>query len=579
MRSQPSDGDSGSNCALLGNEANRAGKIVDGLVLLVFCLGTLQLTSAVWFEEHPTRRLRAAAWADQMFIAWAVARNAYTLSHKPLEIFDAEPCHPVQKSLALGHPLITHGLVGVVPYLLTGDPVTTYHFVITAIHLIAALAMYLLVKDWTASRAAGAIAGILYAFGPMKAGPFLHAFHYDTSWAVFGLFFVRRFFAWGRWRDGLAAAVFCSLQLALAGYPAFATAFLALPLSLWMLKHYRIGRTHIGPGLASLALLAVAVFLILGPYLEVQSAEDFVHKRDFHFRYTAWGKLFPLSFPALFACGLAVIALVAPRKRALAGIDGDPRWALVCGGLLVSLLATGGTFLADFTAATNGGSSSISIPNLYPLAARVVPGLSSVRIPSALSSGLHLVIALLAGLGSAAILSRCAGRGRPWIATALILTAYIVTLRPAVLGLEPPTGFSRISSEPRAETIEFYETLANLGNAGPLLEVPSGPMYVAESSRRAWLSAYHHRRTSSCYNSFRPPRSHEVSALSSELPDRNAIASLRAMGFTTLVVHHPSPSQGRRKLLAELAEAEKEPNPMLQLLHETTTMTAYSLQP
>jgi hypothetical protein len=148
-----------------------------------------------------------------------------------------------------------------------------------------------------------------------------------------------------------------------------------------------------------------------------------------------------------------------------------------------------------------------------------------------------------------------------------------------VLGLEPPAAFSRISSEPSAETIEFYETLANLGNTGPLLEVPSGPMYVAESSRRAWLSAYHHRRTSSCYNSFHPPRIHEVIALSSELPDRDAMTSLRAMGFTTLVVHHPSRSRGQRRLMAKLAEAAKEPDPMLQLLHETTTMTAYSLQP
>ena len=40
--------------------------------------------------------------ADHRFVAWLVARNAYTLLHRPWQMFDGEHCFPARKTLAMG---------------------------------------------------------------------------------------------------------------------------------------------------------------------------------------------------------------------------------------------------------------------------------------------------------------------------------------------------------------------------------------------------------------------------------------------------------------------------------------------
>ena len=576
-----------------GTERDLRAGLLDGLAVLLFCLGTLQLTWGIWFPGDPQQpadtaveaqsegraRRPTVAEADQRFHLWLVARNAYTLSHKPWAIFDAEPCYPAQHTLALGHPLISMGLLGVVPYLATGDPIATYHFVVTVVHLIAALAMYLLIKDWTASRVAGIAAGLLFAFDPAKAGDPLYFFIPDTSWAVLALLFGRRFFASGRWQDGLATALFCSLLFALDAYPLFSAAFVGLPLGIWMLVHYGVRNLRVGPTILSVAVLATAAYFVFGPYLELRDAQQVLERKS-QWLYTTWAVLLPGYGMGWLSFGLAVLACVVGRKRVLAGITGDPRWALICGALLVAALATGGNFWMEQAAERRGEPLPISIPNFYALVARVVPGLGSVRVPAHLAAGVHLAVSVLAGLGVAAIQGIAPQRSRPYVAAALIALAYAAALWPGLQGLAPRGVYHRVTVAPSPESVEFYETLARLGNSGPLFEVPTGGRYaMTYSSTQVLLSAYHHRRTSGCFAAFRPSGLGSVRSLGAELPDPEAVAALRAMGFTTLVVHHPHGPSAGGGLVASLAASAQQPEPMLKLLHGTHGLTAFNLQP
>jgi len=99
------------------------------------------------------------------------------------------------------------------------------------------------------------------------------------------------------------------------------------------------------------------------------------------------------------------------------------------------------------------------------------------------------------------------------------------------------------------------------------------------SSTQVLLSAYHHRRTSGCFAAFRPSGLGSVRSLGAELPDPEAVAALRAMGFTTLVVHHPHGPSAGGGLVASLAASAQQPEPMLKLLHGTHGLTAFNLQP
>ena len=79
--------------------------------------------------------------------------------------------------------------------------------------------MYALTRDLTGMPAAGIVAGLLYAFHPVKVEDPGHAFGYDTGWTVLALLFARRWFEHGRWRDALALALFAALQVSSSLYP------------------------------------------------------------------------------------------------------------------------------------------------------------------------------------------------------------------------------------------------------------------------------------------------------------------------------------------------------------------------
>jgi hypothetical protein len=126
--------------------------------------------------------------------------------------------------------------------------------------------------------------------------------------------------------------------------------------------------------------------------------------------------------------------------------------------------------------------------------------------------------------------------------------------------------------------VEFFETLEEKGSRGPLFEVPSFDhrlQTAADMPRRILLSAYHHRRTSACFASYRPPREAELAAIEERLPQDEALRELAALGFTTLLVHHRG--EAGRIWKRRFATSAKRPDAPLRLLHATTDMTAFEI--
>jgi hypothetical protein len=137
---------------------------------------------------------------DATLITAVVARNAWTLTHAPWR--------PVRsRALCAGaldarvRRVDDHARGARDPRLARDrQPVATYNLAVFAAFLLAATAMYLLVADWTGSRAAGVIAGFSYAFASERIAGITHLFVFDTTWVVLALFFARRWLAFGRWR-------------------------------------------------------------------------------------------------------------------------------------------------------------------------------------------------------------------------------------------------------------------------------------------------------------------------------------------------------------------------------------------
>jgi hypothetical protein len=183
---------------------------------------------------------------------------------------------------------------------------------------------------------------------------------------------------------------------------------------------------------------------------------------------------------------------------------------------------------------------------------------------------------MLAGLGIARLLrwTPPPRKLKLAISAALICLAFADTLHPELLGRRAPVEFRTLALRRWEQGArEFFETLEELGNRGPVVEVPSGPPW--ESHRevsRTVLNAYHHRPTSGCHNSVIPPEVRRVRALTDRLPAADALRELRSLGFTTLVVHGGPPLQKPFRALAGQGE-------LLEEVHATFRMAAYSISP
>jgi len=522
---------------------------------------------------------RQLARGDQVFAVWAVAQNARGFLENPGRPFHADPCHPAENAQALGHPILSHGLLALPAYLATRDPVATYNFLLVAVVLLGALAMFALVAEWTAVPAAGIVAGLLYAFQASQLGLVAYPFLYDTTWTVLALWLVRRFFEGGRWRDAIGAAICCALQIALSFYAFLAAAVLAVPLLVWLFARY--GTRHLAPGptLVALAIVAGTASLVFAPYLAMRAAAP--ETRDVIQLFAPWSGLLPGHYLGGLGALLALAALVLPRRRVLGGIEGDPRWALVAGAVLVALLVTGGNMWQRRLAEQAGEPLTLALPNLFDALGVLVPGLDIVRGPVMLASGVHLAVSLLAGLGAAGLIriaaSHTPARFAEAPAVALVIAAAIAVLLPDRLGLGPPVTLTTVPLRPSAETLAFFEELERRGDAGPLLELPidlhSTAYLMNGAGMQSLLSAYHHRRTSGCYNAKHPPEMARIEALARRLPDDDALAEIRAMGFRTIVVHQPPGGP----LVARLEAATGDH--ALRRIQSSPSMTAFAVLP
>src|SRR5262249_13267339 len=150
-------------------------------------------------------------------------------------------------------------------------------------------------------------------------------------------------------------------------------------------------------------------------------------------------------------------------------------------------------------------------------------------------------------------------------------TATVV--RPEVLGSPQSHGWLLHRVRPDPADIRFFEELAARGNTGPILELPFRPdTGLGVNPERILLTADHHRRTSACYGSLSPPEEVLVATLAARLPDPAAVSGLRALGFTTVVVHEGDAVGAG--ILNQLSDGES-----LRMVDANESLAALELRP
>jgi hypothetical protein len=201
-------------------------------------------------------------------------------------------------------------------------------------------------------------------------------------------------------------------------------------------------------------------------------------------------------------------------------------------------------------------------------------------VPARVATGVQLGSAVLAGIGAAALLRLPGRRLGGLLAALLVLAAATELLLLPRLRAPGRARFAVLELEPPAEAREIFERLEAMGDHGPLLELPVDPQVFAAQQlpqHRILLAAYHHRRTSACFGSLRPPGQEEFLERLRSLGSPESLEALRALGFTTILADG-SLLMGR-KARSALERADADPAAPLRLLHANERYAAFALEP
>lgn len=509
---------------------------------------------------HPLRS------ADVRLEAWLVARHAHALLREPWRLFETPHCAPERHTLTLGVPSIALGVLGIPAAIASHEPLLVYNWARVASNAVCALAMYCLVTGWTGRRAAGLATSLLFAFHSFRPDLASHPPEWDIAWTVLALHFAQRLLSGGHWRDAVGLGLCGALQVAASFYALVAATLLSLPLGSWLILR-RVARRASPTQIAAVAAcIALSAVLLLGPYLAARRTGQIGGRTDFFYAAADQYASAARPFPGSVVLVAALLGLAAPRRLAWSGVGGDPRPALFAAAALVAFTSAGSNTARSLRA------WGLPVPDFdpYALLARIIPGLDSVRDVTLLGTAVYLVACVLAGAGFAAVIN-AAGR-RAAASAAIVALAGL-----ACFGSGRKEWLLEVA-RPEPALIGFFEELARLGNAGPLLELPldsASDGTAGVGVGRMLLHAWHGRRTSACFASFQPPSRQRLDALASRLPDREAVDALRALGFTTLITHHPA--RIGPWLDQKYERASSGPDATLRRLAQIDTASAYEL--
>jgi len=232
-------------------------------------------------------------------------------------------------------------------YALTHNLILCYNLLFLSTFVLSGLGMFLFVREVTGSPRAAFVAGLVYAFAPLRVPQFSHLQVISSQWMPFVLYGLRRYFDTRRMRPLVGATVALVAQNLSCGYFLLFFAPLVLAYALFEMLSRGLWRDlRVWGSLAAAAFVAILATLpFLLPYVELRQlgfkprplAEVAAYSADVYSYFTApvesrlWGgfvRAFPKSeadlFPSFAALLLAVAGVVPGALAAWASVRDIP---------------------------------------------------------------------------------------------------------------------------------------------------------------------------------------------------------------------------------------------------------------
>ncbi len=481
--------------------------------------------------------------ADAQLNEWIMAWVAHQLPRAPARLFDGNIFFPERDSLAFSEPLIAPALMGAPLYWLGVSPVLVFNVILLLGFALTAWAGYTLAFAWTGDRAAGVLAGSMFAFNTHTLTRLAHVQGIHAWGLPLALLSADRILVYGRWRDAVWLAVWMAAMAYTSGYLiVFATVMIAVVLLArvpdWL---SRPGRAAMLFGGAAV-LAAIAVIPVYLPYRRVarlgmvrsiEAVTDFsatlkgylAAAGRIHFSTWSggfWANPVDAFFPGFVVIALATAAIVwvftTRRPREQADLRSEAASAIALDRRRVVMLVA--------IAATGVILSLGTRTPVYGWLYHVFPPMQGLRAASRFGNLFLLGMAVLAAYGLAGLRRRLLATRAGAIVIALVVLANLESLR-APLHYTPFTGIPAI-----------YSLLASEPGRVVLVEVPFyPPQGVFLNGTYVLNSTAHWRPLMNGYSGYTPGAYRKYAETFWYFPREHAIQAMRKAGATHVMIH------------------------------------------
>jgi hypothetical protein len=526
--------------------------------LLPWLAVTLLYTAVTLIYFWPLPRLfgdHLVDRGDSLFNLWVLKWGVHQIRLGLPDVWDANIFFPTKGTLAYSDHLLGPAaelalFLKVVPNAIAG-----YNFLFLSSYVASALAVCWMLRRSGLSWTAAVLAGWMYAFSSFRLAHVVHLQVLIAQWIPLTLWFWDRLLARPTVKNGALFLVFYLLNLSGGCYIAYMIHFplLAIFVSRALaekreLISLRALRVLVPVGVAAAAAVA-ALFL---PYVRVSRAQalwrpareietysarlaSYFSPSDVNF-YSGEGEnhfldrvmgdsaelfhrpeneLFAGFLPTIFFFAGAVGSAVALWR----GFRREPVDPWVRGLALSGLICF-----------------ALSFARFYVPLARVIPGLSGMRVPARFYAFVSLTLVFFAARGIDGLLRRLPGPRTRAVAALGLAALLAVELSPRRIDWEPV---------PREEKLPHaYVWLRDEPSVKALIELP---LWGGDSRETPYLyaSTVHWKPIANGYSGYLADSYVELARVIPFVPHRDGLELLRKMGITHIVVHAQSPRQIR----------------------------------
>lgn len=471
---------------------------------------------------------------DPAHLSYVMAWDAHQIVRDPLSLFDSNSFHPYPRSLAFGDHLLPEALLVAPVNWISGNAVLASNLGVLLALTLSGLSMFLFVRRLTGSSAAAFLAGLAYAFNSFTRSELARIHVLSIQWWPLALLFLDLFVRGGKRRDAWALAGALVLQGLSGAYYLVYTALLApawLSIAYGVERRWPRGAERRALAIA-LAVTSLPVLALLAPYVMLMRTMGFekglepgvdVLSYVLPLRgHALWGWLSPPGVPGTGSHFVGYVTLATAGLGCLLAREPRSAWARLVAMVSAAL---GFGFSLGWSIQMAGHEL---MPGAYRLLYWLFPPARGMAGSERFGVLVVLGLALLVGLGSAALLERLQGGTRIAAGLALAVLLPLEHWSAPRSAAAVPTG----SDLPAA-----YAWLAGESRA-PMVELPLYP----DVARRFWalylnLSTHHWRPIPFGRTSFYPPIHDLLAWYTRDFPDAASITLLDQLGIRTILIH------------------------------------------